>query len=170
MSSVSPAHAIDFVSPEQPTQRKTQLALAAQKRRGLNVLVVDDDHDDVELICSVLRLHLAVADYRCAWDGEEALKLLETGDYRPDIIILDLNMPRLGGLEVLPRVRGLESCAGASVVVLTTSGRASDVHDAVRGSADGYIIKPDTARELQERLDSVIDSVVHGKDKPERTR
>jgi CheY-like chemotaxis protein len=140
-------------------------APASDKRRdrpSLSVLVVDDDPDDVELILGVLRPHLGVADYVVAPDGEQALEVLEHTEYVPDLIILDLNMPRLGGHDVLRRVRRLDKSALTPVVILTTSGRMSDVCEAQGRAANRYIVKPDSSKELQSRLDAVINAVLRG--------
>jgi CheY-like chemotaxis protein len=133
-----------------------------RKRRklGLSVLVVEDDPDDLDLILGVLRPHLAVADHHSASDGEEGLAAIELGEYVPDLILLDLNMPRMGGLELLRKVRAIGKHARTPVIVLTTSGRMDDVRGALQAGASGYIIKPDRAKDLEERLDAVIHGVM----------
>jgi CheY-like chemotaxis protein len=155
----SPEPAVSPLDPASP--RRPGLTHQGSKARkldklGLTVLVVDDDPDDLELILGALRPHLAVAEHQCATDGEEGLALLERSDFVPDLILLDLNMPRMGGLDLLAKARRLPKCATTPVVVLTTSGRMEDVRGALQRGASGYIIKPDRAKDLEERLDAVI--------------
>jgi CheY-like chemotaxis protein len=150
----------DAAQSRRPTPTHQGPKSRRRDKLGLSVLVVDDDPDDLELILAVLRPHLAVSEYQCATDGEEGLAVLEHSDFAPDLILLDLNMPRLGGLDLLAKARKLAKCAATPVIVLTTSGRMEDVRGALQRGASGYIIKPDRAKDLEERLDAVIHGVM----------
>jgi len=118
--------------------------------RGLGVLLVDDD----ELIQRSVQAVLAVLGHRvrAAMSGEEALDLLETG-YRPEVVILDLNMPGLGGLGTLPRLRGLLP----RVPVLLATGRVDQTAlDLIRTHPGVTLLpKPFSMRELQQQLDGL---------------
>lgn len=88
-------------------------------------------------------------------DGEEALEYLERrgrfiGRPGPHLILLDLKMPRLGGLEVLARVKADESLRSIPVVVLSSSDRPEDVAEAYRRGTSSYVTKPQGSSSLRE--------------------
>ena len=115
--------------------------------RPLRVLVVEDDDDHAELTTVALQAHDARHHILRARDGAEALDILfGRGEYagteRPDLMLLDLNLPRVGGLEVLSAVKDDERLREVPVVVLTTSDAESDRVRAYRHHANSYLIKP----------------------------
>jgi len=89
-----------------------------------------------------------------AGDGEEAIELAR--GLRPDLVLLDLAMPGLGGLEALPRLRG--AAPECEVVVLTASGTEENLLGAIRAGAAGYLLKT----EPPERIAGFLDGVAHG--------
>ena len=114
------------------------------------VLLVEDDPGDQELTRRALEEDVVLTDLRIVNDGQEAMEYLERrGRYhdpdsspRPDLILLDLNMPRLDGKRVLERIRDNPDLSRIPVIVLTTSGAEEDV---VRGydlGCKSFIQKP----------------------------
>ena len=130
--------------------------------RPLVVLIVDDDPGDVLIIQEALhgsprRRRLHVAD-----DGQQALSFLRrTGRHRtaprPDLVLLDLNMPRVDGRQVLAAVKGDPELRSIPVVVLTTSSTPEDVLEAYQNHANAFLTKP---LELDE-LTAVVQQVDH---------
>ncbi len=120
----------------------------AGEPRG-SVLVVDDE----PTIGEVVSRYLEHAGYetRVAGDGPEALRL--AGDRRPDLVVLDLMLPGMGGLEVLRRLRERDDM---SVILLTAKGDASDRVIGLRRGADDYVVKPFSPAELVARVDAVL--------------
>jgi CheY-like chemotaxis protein len=113
----------------------------------LRILLVEDDDDHAELTTVALESHDDRHQAIRAHDGAEALDVLyQRGDHadapRPDLILLDLNLPRVGGLEVLAAVKQDESLREIPVVVLTTSDAESDRVRAYRYHANSYLVKP----------------------------
>jgi len=111
-----------------------------------DVLVVEDNPDDVELTLRALkRMHLT-NPVRVARDGVEALEiLLGDGTARPPlprVVLLDLKLPRVGGLEVLARLREEERTRTLPVVVLTSSREEPDVKKAYALGVNSYVVKP----------------------------
>ena len=111
-----------------------------------DVLVVEDNPDDVELTLRALkRMHLT-NPVRVARDGVEALEiLLGDGTSRPPlprVVLLDLKLPRVGGLEVLARLREEERTRTLPVVVLTSSREEPDVKKAYALGVYSYVVKP----------------------------
>lgn len=111
-----------------------------------DVLVVEDNPDDVELTLRALkRMHLT-NPVHVARDGVEALEiLLGDGTTRPPlprVVLLDLKLPRVGGLEVLARLREEERTRTLPVVVLTSSREEPDVRKAYALGVNSYVVKP----------------------------
>ena len=88
---------------------------------------------------------------------DEVLSRLQAGELAPDLILLDVHMPKLDGFEFLQRLRRMPSMISTPTVFLTNSDLGRDI--VVRGlsSALDYITKPDTYAKLQARLDTIID-------------
>jgi two-component system, response regulator len=112
-----------------------------------HILLVEDNPDDVDLTLMALEKSNIMNEVKVARDGEEALQMLLGRDGEPPprlpaVVLLDLNMPRVNGLEVLREIRGNERIRRLPVVILTSSGEEQDI---VRGydlGANSYIRKP----------------------------
>ncbi len=88
-----------------------------------------------------------------AWDGEGVLNTLAAWqDGVPDLILLDINLPRLGGLEVLEKLRANQSWAGTPVVIFSTSRLQADRERAYRAGANSYVAKPASFSEFRDVL------------------
>jgi CheY-like chemotaxis protein len=129
---------------------------------SISVLVVEDDLADSSLILDVLRRHSSVASAHATDAPDQALKQLASGQLRPDLVLLDIRMPRLDGFEFLERLRRISGLEDTPVVFLTTSAFASDVIEAKHSSARSYIVKPESYEELKLRLDRVIKNTLSG--------
>jgi two-component system response regulator AdeR len=129
---------------------------------NVNVLLVEDDPADTGLILNVLNRHPLVAAVSAADAPDIALIQLESGHLKPDLILLDIHMPKINGFQFLERLRRIKAMAETPVVFLTTSCLINDVMEARRGSANLYVVKPNTREELQERLDAVIRRAISG--------
>jgi two-component system response regulator ResD len=120
-----------------------------------SLLVVDDE----PTITDVLSRYLERAGYetRVAADGYEALAL--AGAHRPDLVVLDLMLPGIDGLEVMRRLRAMDegSVRGrVPVILLTARGEESDRVTGLRLGADDYVVKPFSPNELVARVDAVL--------------
>jgi len=115
--------------------------------RTLRILLVEDDQGHVFLI----RRALADLD-----DVAVARSRFEAGG-RPQLILLDLKMPRMDGLEVLRRIRADEAARGLPVVVLTSSERQEDREEALRQGASWFVCKPTDGRRLRSEIQQLAD-------------
>ena len=114
------------------------------------ILLVEDNPDDVELTLRALRKNNVVNDVVVAKDGVEALDyLFATGSYEgrdlsemPEVILLDLKLPKIDGLKVLRRVRADERTKLLAVVILTSSDEEKDMINSYRLGANSYVRKP----------------------------
>jgi len=114
------------------------------------VLVADDDED----ILMLVRIRLERAGLRVvsAHDGEDALRLAR--ELKPRLAVLDLSMPKLGGLEVLGALR--KDGADTRVVLLTAKAQEADVERGYAAGADAYLTKPFSPAELVERVQALL--------------
>jgi CheY-like chemotaxis protein len=106
------------------------------------VLYVEDDPDHAELVLRALARATPPPAVVHHGDGESALGWLETTARRPDLILLDLRLPRLDGLELLTRLKADARFASIPVVILTTSNNPGDVSAAYEHHANSYLVKP----------------------------
>lgn len=125
------------------------------------VLVVDDDPDDADLLRMAFRRHEAHAVLVVADDGEEALDYLHQASERPEsarhaVVLLDLKLRRVGGLDVLRRIRESPAISHLPVVLMTSSAERRDIADGYRAGANGYVRKPDSFEELEQAIAAVV--------------
>lgn len=116
------------------------------------ILVVEDEADILELV----RYNLARDGYMVleAESGEEALRLIRA--QRPDLIVLDLMLPEIDGLEVCRRLKANSDLATIPIVMLTAKGEESDICAGLELGADDYIVKPFSPRVLSARVRAVL--------------
>lgn len=118
--------------------------------RQLTILLVEDNPRDVRLTQRAFAQAAMPHDLRVVRDGDEALAYLHReGQYkepqlspRPDLILLDLNLPRMNGHELLDFLKHDQRFRQIPIIVLTTSGRADDVRLAYEAGANAYLLKP----------------------------
>jgi two-component system, response regulator len=106
------------------------------------VLLVEDDPDDLELTLAALRYEGFAPEVEVARDGEEVLRRLRGPKARPDLVILDLNIPKLSGLEVLERMRKDPRLSALSVVVLSSSDDPQEKKKAAQFGVHAFLRKP----------------------------
>jgi two-component system response regulator len=114
------------------------------------VLLVEDNDDDIELTLRAFKKHNLVDHFTIARDGQEAIDILMAqGTHAtrnakdvPALILLDLKMPKMSGLEVLQTIRSQPLTRCIPVVVLTTSDQPEDKLESYRSGANSYIRKP----------------------------
>jgi len=114
--------------------------------RALNILLVDDDEVDVMTVKRAFQKANITNKLFVASDGVEALELLRDGTVPAHrrLVLLDLNMPRMNGLELLRELRKDPALQAITVVVLTTSNEDRDRVDAFQLNVSGYLLKPVT--------------------------
>ncbi len=116
----------------------------------VEILIVEDSQDDIELIMRALRKHNLANDVKHIDDGQEALDyLLQQGPYanqparnQPKVILLDLKLPKVSGLEILRQVKYNEATKNIPIVVLTTTKEVPDLQECYKLGVNSYIVKP----------------------------
>jgi len=114
-------------------------------------ILIVDDHPLTRSALTALLEQNGFSVVGDAADGEAAIQ--QARDLRPDLVLLDLSMPGMNGLEALPRLR--EAAPTAEVVVLTASGTEENLLGAIRGGAAGYLLKSEPPERLVEFLRGV---------------
>ena len=115
------------------------------------VLVVDDE----PTIAEVVSRYLQRAGYRTQVAADGAHALASASAHRPDLVVLDLMLPRIGGLDVMRRLREQDQ-RRLPIILLTAKGEESDRIVGLRLGADDYVIKPFSPAELVARVDAVL--------------
>ena len=123
-----------------------------------NVLVVDDSAAIRKILQRVLRqTGMAIGAIHEAGDGEEALEVLKTA--HPGLVLTDINMPKMDGLQLLAALKANDAWRNIPVVMITTEGGETKVGEAVRLGAAGYVRKPFTADQIKEKLTGILEPV-----------
>jgi two-component system chemotaxis response regulator CheY len=122
---------------------------------ALDVLIVDDSAAIRKILLRVLaQTDLEIGDVLEAGDGAEALAVLETRTV--GLVLSDINMPNVDGLQFLTSVRARPEWGGIPIIMITTEGSQAKVMEAVQLGAQGYVRKPFTAEQIKEKITSCM--------------
>lgn len=123
----------------------------SEEPRPAKILLIEDHLPDVLLVEEALRAQSVEFDLSHCADGEEALDHLASInlDGNPDLIILDLNLPRVTGFAILRAIRQQPRFDGVPVAILTSSGSPADRKRALQAGADAFIVKPPDLHEFR---------------------
>lgn len=124
------------------------------------ILIADDTPQAAEL----LEVYLSDADYdlRIASDGEQTLQVV--AEWKPDLILLDIMMPRISGFEVCKRLRANPGTHDVGVLMITALDQPSDIERAVEAGTDDFLSKPINKTELLHRVRSLLRARQHKRD------
>ncbi len=114
----------------------------------MKILIVEDDEDMIHILRSILELEGYEIAY--AGDGEEGLKAI--GEYKPNLVILDLILPKIDGNEICRRVKKDPELSKIPIIMLTAKGTTRDELEGVMDGADDYITKPFNPLDLIETI------------------
>ncbi len=134
------------------------------EEKQARILVVDDNEQNLELLQAYLE------DFNCetipAYDGQEALNLINK--QMPDLILLDIMMPKMSGFEVCRRLKGSPKTKNIPIIMVTALNEFGDIERAVEAGTDDFISKPINKIELLTRVKTML-KLKHLTDKLERT-
>jgi CheY-like chemotaxis protein len=128
-----------------------------------HIVLVEDNQRDVEITLDAIAEGRPGAVVTVLHNGEEALEYMHRGgNYRlrgagnPDVILLDIKMPKISGFEFLALLRADPRFAQVAVVILSSSRQEQDLFNAYKYRADGYLIKPPTPQQLTSAIDVAL--------------
>lgn len=133
------------------------LKLSNPMKKTLKILLIEDDTIEVMKFVKVigtLGLKHQITESR---NGEEALEILEQVKQLPDIIVLDLNMPKINGLEFLSTLKKNKTLKYIPTIVLTTSNNPKDILECYKIGIAGYILKPLKYEDYVNRIERILD-------------
>jgi two-component system, chemotaxis family, chemotaxis protein CheY len=121
----------------------------------LDVLIVDDSAAIRKILMRVLRqTDLNLGEIKEAGDGTEAVAILKDRSF--GLILSDINMPQMDGLQLLAKIKDMGHLKNVPVIMVTTEGGQGKVMEAVQLGATGYVRKPFTADQIKEKLTGVL--------------
>jgi CheY-like chemotaxis protein len=129
----------------------------------IHVLLIDDDSDDSFLFKEALKRIERTTEYSYCDGGISAIKFLTNNSNLPDYIFLDLNMPRMNGLEVLAELKNNATLKHIPVIMYSTSANEDHQRDAHKLGASLYVTKPYQVSELKKAILMVFETVEPGK-------
>ena len=116
------------------------------------ILIVEDNEMNLKLIRTVLKAKgFLLAEAR---DGEEALKMAVAE--RPDIILIDIQIPKIDGLEVTRRIRAIDDLKDRQIIAITAHAMEGDRNKILEAGCDGYIAKPINTRTFIDEIEAIL--------------
>jgi CheY-like chemotaxis protein len=128
-------------------------------QKPIHILLVEDDPDDVDLLESALRDNQVFFESHVLAQGNEVLPYLNMCKNFPEIILLDLNLPKMHGREVLTLLKQSPTLADIPVVILTTSSAQADKEYCLKTGAADYLIKPVTMEDFKLIVDKILGAI-----------
>ena len=124
--------------------------------RTIRIFVVDDDLDDTEIFQEVLSFIDPTIQCSTAENGRDALDKLSRVTFIPDLIFLDLNMPRMDGKECLRKLKENLLLRNIPVIIYTTSSQSKDIEETMEAGAIKFITKPLNVNDLEKILRPIV--------------
>jgi len=122
----------------------------------IKILLIEDDLDDVELLEDALQDNGISFEAEKINDGAAAIDYIRTCNNCPDLIILDFNLPKVHGRQIILEIKSISSFKDIPLLILTTSSAKEDVEYAYKNGADKYIIKPSTLDQIKEMVGEIV--------------
>lgn len=122
---------------------------------SLNILIVDDDTDDSLILSEAIERILPSYNFHFENDGEDALEFIVRKD-PPDLLFLDVNMPKKNGIECLKAIYDLNLLPNTPIIIYSTSNGENDIEQCYNLGAMSYIVKPSSRRELSRLVELAI--------------
>lgn len=126
------------------------------------ILLIEDDADDIELLEEAFRENKISYDLDVVMEGDKVAPYLNSVDTLPQVIVLDFNLPKLHGREILNILKSSSNFKNVPVVVLTTSAAKEDVEYALNLGAKHFITKPTSLKDFSNTVNLIAGSALQG--------
>jgi DNA-binding response OmpR family regulator len=123
----------------------------------MKIFLIEDDSDDVELLEEALKAQDLKYNIDLAKDGSAAIAYLKTCTASPDVIVLDFNLPKIHGREVLIQIKAAAVFKNVPILILTTSSAKEDIEFSYKHGANKYLIKPTSIKQIKETVDTIVE-------------
>ena len=127
----------------------------------IKILLIEDDLDDIELLEEALRSKKVLYNIDIVIDGSKAVEYVRACKSCPNIIILDFNLPKIHGREVILEIKSVATFKNIPLLILTTSSAKEDIEYSYKNGASRYLIKPTTVEGINEIVDTVVALASH---------
>ena len=124
-----------------------------------SILLIDDDTDDAILFEEILLDMDFNCSFQWARDGKEAIDVLEQMKIFPNVIFLDLNMPRINGKECLSYIKTSSALREIPVIIYTTSSHPMDIEETLQLGASAFITKPSDVKDLVKIIQAIVEGL-----------
>lgn len=122
----------------------------------IKILLIEDDLDDVELLEEALQDNKVDYEAKIINDGSTAIDYIRNCTDCPDLIILDFNLPKVHGKQIILEIKSLASFKEIPLLILTTSSAKEDMDYAYQNGADKYIIKPTNLAQIKDMVAEIV--------------
>jgi CheY-like chemotaxis protein len=129
-------------------------------KRDVFILLVEDDPDDVDLMKEALKANQIPYKIETINEGDKVMPYLKVCKNFPDVIILDLNIPKLHGKEVLKQVKAFDNLRHIPVAILTTSSSSAERENCLKIGANIFMTKPSSVDGFNEMVASILNVAV----------
>jgi CheY-like chemotaxis protein len=128
--------------------------------KQIKILLIEDDADDIELLQDALQQNNIAFTIHVITEGDKAIPYLESSPERPDVIVMDFNLPKLHGREIISQIRASKDLSSIPLMVLTTSASQDDMRYAFSMGANKFITKPNTMQGFNTTVEAIVSMVV----------
>lgn len=125
----------------------------------IRILLIEDDGDDIDLLKEAFDMNKINYHMDVVMEGDKAIPFLENVSELPDVIVMDMNLPKLHGREILIRIKNSNAFSAVPVVVLTTSSLQDDIKFSYSMGANIFITKPNTIEGFNSTVHAIVSIV-----------
>ena len=125
-------------------------------QKKLNILLIEDDHDDIDLLNESLKDNNVEFNMDVVMEGDKVSSYILNCESRPDIIVMDFNLPKLHGKEVLKEIKTSDKFKDVPVMVLSTSRAKEDIEFSYKMGASTFMTKPTTTAGFNDTIDALL--------------
>jgi DNA-binding response OmpR family regulator len=128
--------------------------------KNIHILLIEDDQDDIDLLREALKDNKVSHSIDILSDGSLVAPYLHTCNSYPDVIILDFNLPKVHGREILKMFKNTSNFTDIPLIILTTSSAKEDVEYSISNGASRFMTKPSSVKEIRDMVNAIMSIAV----------